>query len=579
MYSKSSKFFIILSALVITAVVFFAGCEKKAKNMAMVGDMVITADEFKTEFISRYHSESNAQRQDFKSRVDVLENLIKKKLMLVDAYRKGLDQKEEIVEAGEMARKQVAIQQLLYKKEVLDKIITEKAVKDYYEKQNEEFHTRHIMIKVNRNDSTQMAEAKVRIDSIRQALLNGTPFDTLAMELSEDPNNAKRGGDLGYFTWGHQPDEIMEALYEMKPGQLSEPVLSPYGYHVVELLDRRPVEVQKPFEQVEQSIRENLYNKHISEIKELGDNYVEQMKEDYGLDYYEESLNFVFGKISNPDTPKNVSLFADFTEEEMKMVVAEWSDGQVTVEDLSKIIKPGYTRLFPTAESLKNMVSDIVLPDMFTKRAQESGVYEAPEALQAKKDAMERIMLIEIKKLEVDDKINYDDQTLKAYYEENLSKYMTEPEVTIREIIVSDNNLAEELLAKGKAGENWEQLAKKHNIDPARKKVAGLYGPFSKNRYGRVGREAHKVNEGDFCKRPIRMGRDKYSVFQIIKKSPPQQMPFEECKDKVKRDYQQQVRADLESEWLDRIRSEIEVKIFEDNLRDVMPFEKVNAPE
>ena len=577
MILKNARFLIYLSVIALISVIIFAGCAKRAKDVAKVGELTITAEEFKTEFIRRYHTEVNAQKQSFKDRMDVLETLINRKLMLADAYNKGLDKKGEVVEARNQAQEQTAIHKFLYKKEVLDKIITEAAVNQYYKKLGEEVHARHILIKVNPSDSTQMEEAKVRIDSIHQLLMAGANFDTLAVELSEDPTNAKSGGDLGYFKWGKMDDAFQEAVFAMKKGDISEPVLSKFGYHIIELIDRREVE-RKPFDEEEPRIREALYRKNVSEIQQLAADYIVQLKEDMGLEYYEDSLNVVFEKISQPSIPQNISLFSDFTEEERKMVVASWEGGDVTVQDLDERIKGTGAGIFTEMAVLEKVIDDILMPLMLTERAKERGAYDEPEAVKAGKEAMERMMLDEIRKLEIEDKINFDDQTLMTYYENNPDKYRTKPQVTIREILVNDEDLAEELLKKGKAGENFEKLARKHTVRAAGKKTGGLVGPFEKQRYGRVGREAHKLEVGDFCKRPVRMGRDKYSIFRVEDKTPPQQKPFDECRDQARRDYKQEGKKEYEERWLEQLKAEIPLEIYEKNLRKVMPFEKVEAP-
>ena len=574
---KSSRFLFYLSILALITVIIFAGCAKRAKDVAKVGELSITAEEFKSEFIRRYNTETNAQKQSFKDRMDVLETLINRKLMLADAYNKGLDKKEEIVEAGGQAQEQMAIHKFLYKKEVLDKVITERMIDDYYDKLGEEIHARHILIKVNPNDSTQMTEAKAKIDSIHQLLMSGADFDTLACELSEDPTNAKNGGDLGYFKWGQMDDAFQEAVFAMKKGEISEPVLSAFGYHIIELVDRRKVEM-KPFEAEEPRIWEALYRKNMAEIQQLAADYVVQLKDDMGLVYYEDSLNVVFEKISQPSTPQNISLFSDFTEEERKMVVASWEGGDVTVQDLDERIQGGRAGVFTEAAALEKTIDDILMPSMLTERAKERGVYDEPEAVKAGKDAMEKMMIDEVRRLEIEDKINFDDQTLMNYYENNPDKFRTKPQVTICEIIVNDNDLAKELLEKGKAGENFKKLVRKHTVNAAGKKTDGLVGPFEKERYGRVGREAHKLEVGDFCKQPVRMGRDKYSIFRVEDKIPAQQKPFEDCRDQVKRDYKQEAKKEYEEKWLEKLREEITVEISEKNLRSVMPFEKVEAP-
>lgn len=101
----------------------------------------------------------------------------------------------------------------------------------------------HILVFM-RQDATeeQQAAAKTRIDSIYTALKNGADFATLAKECSEDKGSAVRGGELGQFGKGMMIPDFENAAYALKPGQISEPVKSTVGWHIIKLNDRHPFE-------------------------------------------------------------------------------------------------------------------------------------------------------------------------------------------------------------------------------------------------------------------------------------------------------------------------------------------------
>ena len=121
--------------------------------------------------------------------------------------------------------------------------------------QPEQVHARHILVAVNagRND----AQAKARADELLAQLRQGRPFDELAREASDDKGSGQRGGDLGTFGKGSMVPEFEAAAFALtKPGQLSEPVKSQFGYHVIELLERIPARRQT-FEDVRAELRED----------------------------------------------------------------------------------------------------------------------------------------------------------------------------------------------------------------------------------------------------------------------------------------------------------------------------------
>ncbi len=96
----------------------------------------------------------------------------------------------------------------------------------------------HIRIKIRPSDEV-LAEKLARIEEIEVRLEAGADFAALAREVSEDPGSAANGGDLGCFGAGTLVPEFEEVAFELKPGETSGPVLSPYGYHIIRLNEKR----------------------------------------------------------------------------------------------------------------------------------------------------------------------------------------------------------------------------------------------------------------------------------------------------------------------------------------------------
>jgi peptidyl-prolyl cis-trans isomerase SurA len=96
----------------------------------------------------------------------------------------------------------------------------------------------HIRAKIRPSDDV-IAERRVRAEEIEIRLQDGEDFADLAREVSEDPGSASNGGDLGCFGAGTLVPEFEEVAFELKQGERSGPVLSPYGYHLIQLNEKR----------------------------------------------------------------------------------------------------------------------------------------------------------------------------------------------------------------------------------------------------------------------------------------------------------------------------------------------------
>ncbi len=146
----------------------------------------------------------------------------------------------------------------------------------------EQTHARHILIKVNEVVSAE--QAKARLDDVRQRILAKTAsFEDMARAYSNDAS-ASRGGDLGTLYAGDTVPEFEKAMNALQPGDLSEPVRTPFGYHLIEVLERKKQDVAEDRRRLlaRQAIRERKIDEASeSWARELRDRaYVEMRIDD-----------------------------------------------------------------------------------------------------------------------------------------------------------------------------------------------------------------------------------------------------------------------------------------------------------
>lgn len=101
----------------------------------------------------------------------------------------------------------------------------------------EQVKARHILIKVDALAGT--ATAKAKADDLYKKLKAGGDFAKLAEQNSEDEGSAKKGGELGYFSKGDMVPEFEDAAFKLKVGEISQPVLSKFGWHIIKVEDKK----------------------------------------------------------------------------------------------------------------------------------------------------------------------------------------------------------------------------------------------------------------------------------------------------------------------------------------------------
>jgi len=156
----------------------------------------------------------------------------------------------------------------LMSQEVKSKIqVGEREIREYYNanlalyREEPTYRARHIFLKVDKKASTEeIKKIMAKAADVMNEARSGNNFAALAMKYSDDAGAVKDGGDLGTFKKGDMLPEIESAVITMKPGEISELVTTPAGFHIIKLEETSEGKL-KPFETVSASIEELLYKK------------------------------------------------------------------------------------------------------------------------------------------------------------------------------------------------------------------------------------------------------------------------------------------------------------------------------
>jgi len=127
----------------------------------------------------------------------------------------------------------------------------------------EQTHARHILLKPDEVNSDE--EIRQRIEQLRLRLQGGEDFETLARAHSQDPLSAARGGDLGWISRGDMVAEFEDAMNRMQPGEISAPFKSQFGWHILQVTERRDYDSTEEYERnrVRQLIHSRKYDEEL----------------------------------------------------------------------------------------------------------------------------------------------------------------------------------------------------------------------------------------------------------------------------------------------------------------------------
>ncbi|HFU7087490.1 TPA: peptidylprolyl isomerase PrsA [Bacillus cereus] len=246
------KHIFIITALISLLMLAACGQKNSSATVATATDSTITKSDFEKQLKDRYGKDMlyEMMAQDvITKKYKVSEDDVDKEVQ--KAKSQYGDQFKNILKNNGLKDEADFKNQIKFKlamNEAIKKSVTEKDVKDHYKP---EIKASHILV----SDENEAKEIKKKLDA-------GASFEELAKQESQDLLSKEKGGDLGYFNSGKMTPEFETAAYKLKVGQISDPVQSPNGYHIIKLTGKKDLQ---PYNEVKDSIRKNLEAERIAD--------------------------------------------------------------------------------------------------------------------------------------------------------------------------------------------------------------------------------------------------------------------------------------------------------------------------
>lgn len=390
----------------------------------------------------------------------------------------------------------------------------------------------HLMLRPNPNDSVAVRN---KIFEIYDQAIGGVSWGQLVKQFSEDVNSKNRGGKLQPFTVGRMPLAFQEAAFALEnPGDISDPVLTPYGWHIIKLVKKQPV---KSFEQLKPLIESRVKQDVRAEINKNA--MVNRLKSENG---YSENSTLA----QAIDRGHNLSSYDP----------AEWlitvGDEKFKLQDFV-LFKEKYEQLGNPA-TFEKFVSEKVI--QYEEGHLEDKYFDYHMLLN---EYREGIMLFQLMEEEVWSKAAKDSAGLTGFYQKNKNDYMWKGRAKASIYSAQSDDIIEEIKKLIEADDSValskEEFMQQYNTDSqlALQVEEGLYEKGENEMIGKV-----NWQEGIYETR-----QNNRSVLIVVREILPAAVkPLEDIRGLVISDYQNY----LEEIWVENLRNKYKVTVNEQAL-------------
>lgn len=425
-------------AIAVWAVAGLACGQKEDTTVARVADQPITVADFQRALKRlRYFGDDQTPR-------DLLQPLIDREIMRLEAEELGLGEAPEVMQAVEQARSRRLTEEVYDRLVSRQVVVSEEAMRAYFEEQGldrkREVRASHIML-----------GSSVEAEALAQRLAQGADFAELARAVSLDTLTAAKGGDMGYWQEEdarHSP--FIRELFGLSVGEVSEPYRNARGsYHLIKATEERTV----GFERQKASVRKILQRQ---QRNERWASYLAEQKARFHLQVEEPGLRFLLkqGRLAQEGVPPIPPADRD-------RVLLRYDRGTVGLGAYSDMVSS--TRVSQRPRSVDSAAVVLFAQNEALRRfllprvAVENG-WDRAEAVQSHLDEKREQAMVELlRRIEVEDRI-LTDEAMWSSFESDQDDYW-EPERTFFEAgIVSSEQDAQEITERVRGGQDLARI-------------------------------------------------------------------------------------------------------------------------
>jgi peptidyl-prolyl cis-trans isomerase C len=250
--------------LLVSSLVWADKSVKNGQIVAKAGRQVLTAKALNQRVNSLPPEYQKIIRQNPQFRQSLIDRWVQISLLSQEARARKLDRDRAIAEKINELVDTVLAQEFVTKYVFAKIKVTDKEISNYYSEHKAKFEepemvkARHILVRVSSEaEPDDWGAAETRIREIKKRLDGGEDFAAVAQTSSEDPGSKDKGGELGFFPRGQMVPEFEKAAFALRTGEVSGPIKTAFGYHIIKVEDRKEAK-SKAFDEVKEEVKNRL---------------------------------------------------------------------------------------------------------------------------------------------------------------------------------------------------------------------------------------------------------------------------------------------------------------------------------
>ena len=513
------RLYIMLSAVMFVFPLLIGCSSGDNPTLAIVGNQNITLEDFNLVY-GNLRTQYVTAEEEFEGKKELLDSMVITRLLINSAYVKNIDKLEELARIVLANRNQFLLDALYQGRIVKNAEPSDAEIKDFYNKLEFQIRASHILLKD--ADSAQAIFERVK---------TGENFEKLAYDYSIDPSAKKNRGDLGYFLWGAMVDEFQKIAFVMEVGEVSQPVKSRFGYHIIKLVDKVPNDLRREFDEVKSSLEIQITG--MNRKKKLM-SFLDSIQIAYKVSVDTATCDYLLYKrreLYPPNIfatlPKNDFDLEYLDRNEKELVLASWEGGHITLLEYLSLVQRNprvFRPDFDQYDSLKAFIFKLKMNEILSLEATKLGLDEE-DFFKNKITKFKELNMADIMRTDSIPKPSPPtEEDARNYYIESPEEFTQPMKIHVYEIYFSDELKAQKLRNSVKSLRDFREQANDLTERPGKRSVGGDLQFIEERWYPEIFALAKKTPVGSIAG-PVPT-RGKYSIIWVADKLPEQIKDF-----------------------------------------------------
>jgi parvulin-like peptidyl-prolyl isomerase len=540
-----------LLAVIVLNFVFVIQCDKNSDTLAEVGEKKIT----KQDFLDKYQkfrlrtgvSDNGQIRRNF------LKSYVAQEILKNEARRRGYARDAE----GRKETERIKTQELLniyHRKLIVEKIkVSDAELEQLYQRFNTKLKARHLY-------APSLSEA----DSLYREIQNGKNFEQLAKDVFQDPKLRDTGGMLGYFTVNDMDPAFEDAAYNLRVGEISQPVKTRTGYSIIKLEDKitKPLLTEFEYATQRQRLQNYMERRKLLQMSRL---MVDSLRSVLNISFNESTLRQLFMVLKDNNTAKLEPQAEDVSLIPVDLLNKELVRSDMGVWDVAAFQKHAeYTSdsqrdWIRSTENLEDFIAGLVVRSYIIEKAKLQDLHKSEDFQNRVAKNLDAYLLQRIEN-SLYQEIHISEDSLLAYYEKNKEIFTKEPKINLQQIIVANHEKAAKVTAMLTENVSFTDLVKKYSISAQESNL----GYLTARELGSYAENVFTLSKGEWLG-PLKIDT-LYVFLKCLDKIPAQVMTYEEAQAEVEKSLKKFTWLQARSNKIKEIRQHIYVKSYPEKL-------------